>query len=96
MNQAYMGIKMGIPSLLRIIQNVDLALKALEMAYNANSAAVEGLANRNGHKRKEVGQGKRVSWGCEQTKGKGRKYKLTKNMFFHNYLWQLCLKKKGR
>ena len=44
--------KMRITSLVRIIQDVDLALKALEMVYHANSDAVEGIANRNGHIRK--------------------------------------------
>ena len=40
--------KMGTPSSERIIQNVDLALKALEILYRLNGAAVEGLADRNG------------------------------------------------
>ena len=48
---------MGTPSLERIIQYVDLALKALEIVYRANGAAVEGLADRNGHRRKVVGEG---------------------------------------
>ena len=39
--------KMGTPSSVRIIQDVDLALKALEIVYLANKAAVEGLTNRN-------------------------------------------------
>ena len=42
--------KMGTPSLARIIQDVDLALKALEIVYHANGAAVEGLADRTGHR----------------------------------------------
>ena len=33
--------KMETPSLARIIQDVDLALKALEIFYRANGAAVE-------------------------------------------------------
>ena len=41
--------KMGTPSSLRIIEDVDLALKALEIVYLANGASVEGLADRNGH-----------------------------------------------
>ena len=53
--------KMGTPSLVRIIQDVDLALKVLEIFYCANGAAVEGLADRNGHRRKVVGEGKSVS-----------------------------------
>ena len=39
--------KMGTPSSARIIQDVDLELKALEIVYLANGAAVEGLADRN-------------------------------------------------
>ena len=76
-----------------IIQDVDLALKALEIVYHANGAAVEGIANRNGHRRKEVGEGKHVIWGGARTRGKGRECKLTNKMFFYNDLWQLCLKK---
>ena len=52
---------MGTPSSARIIQDVDLALKALEIVYRANGAAVEGLDDRNGHRRKVVGEGKSVS-----------------------------------
>ena len=63
---------MGTPSSERIIQDVDLALKALEIVYRANRAAFEGLADRNGHTRKVVGEGKIVSWGGARTKGKGR------------------------
>ena len=44
--------KMGTPSSARIIENVDMALKALEIVYLANGAAVEGLADRNGHRKK--------------------------------------------
>ena len=54
---------MGIPSLARIIQDVYLALKALEMVYQAKSAAVEGLENRNGQRKKEVGEGKTCQLG---------------------------------
>ena len=63
--------KMGTPSSAQIIEDVDLALKALEMVYLENGAAVEGLANRNGHRRKVVGEGKSVSWGGARTKGEG-------------------------
>ena len=48
-------LNMGTPSLVRIIEYVDLALKALEIVYRANYAAVEGLADRNGHRKKELG-----------------------------------------
>ena len=78
--------KMGIPSSARIIQDVDLALKALEMVYLANCAAVEELADRNGHIRKVIGEGKSVSWGGARTKGKGRECELIKNMFLHSDL----------
>ena len=53
--------KMGTSSLARIIQDVNLALKALEVFNRANGAAVEGLADRNGHRRKMVGEVKSVS-----------------------------------
>ena len=48
---------MGTPSSARIIEDVDLALKALEIVYRANGASVEGLSDRNGHRRKVVGEG---------------------------------------
>ena len=64
--------KMGTPSSARIIQDVDLVLKALEIVYRANGAAVEGLADRNGHRRKVLGEGKSVSWGGARTKVKAR------------------------
>ena len=43
---------MGTPSLARIIEDVDLVLKALENFYLANGSAVEGLADSNGQRRK--------------------------------------------
>ena len=46
--------KMVSPSLERIIQDVELVLKALEVVYHANEDAVEGLADRNGHRRKVI------------------------------------------
>ena len=64
---------MVTPSLSRIIQDVDLALKALKIVYRANGAAVERMADRNGHRQKVLGEGKSVSWGGARTKGKGRK-----------------------
>ena len=87
---------MGTPSLARNIQDVDLALKALEIVDHANGAAVEGLADRNGHRRKVVGEVKSVRWGGARTKGKGRECELTKNMLLHSDLMKLCLKKNGR
>ena len=64
--------KMGTPSSARIIQDVDLALKALDIFYRANGDAVEGLEDRNEHIREVVGKGESVSWGSARTKGKGR------------------------
>ena len=46
--------KMGTPSSVRIIEDADLALKALEIVYRENGAAFEGLADRNGHRCKEA------------------------------------------
>ena len=48
--------KMGTPSSVRIIEDVDLALKSLEIVYRANGAAVEGLVDINGHRNKWVGK----------------------------------------
>ena len=64
--------KMGTHSSARNIQDVDLALKALEIVYHTNGAAVESLSGTNGQIRKEVGEGKSISWGGAQTKGEGR------------------------
>ena len=86
----------GKPSSVRIIQDVDLALKALEIVYRTNGDAFEGLADRNGNRRKEVGEGGSFSLGGAQTKGEVRECELTKNMFFHNDLLQLCLEKKRK
>ena len=86
--------KMGTLSPARIIQDVDLALKALEIVYHANGDTVEGMADRNGHRRKLVDEGKCVSWGSAWTKGKGRNCKLTKRMFLHSDMLKLCLKGK--
>ena len=58
---------MGTPSSGRIIKDVDLALKALEIVYLENGAAVEGIADINGHRSKEVGERKSVSWGGYHT-----------------------------
>ena len=87
---------MGIPSSVRIIKDVDLALKALEIVYRENGAAVEGIADKNGHRNKEVGKGKSVSWGDARTKGEGRECELTKNMLFHGHLLNLCHKNKRK
>ena len=73
--------KEGIPSSTRIIENVDRVLEALEIVFSTNSAAVEGLADINGHRRKEVDKGESVSWRGARTKVEGRKCKLTKFFF---------------
>ena len=86
--------KMGTHSLARIIQDVNWALKALEIVYGKNGAVVEGMDDRNGHIRKVLGEGESVSWGDAQNKGKGRECVLTKNVFLHSDLLKLCLKKK--
>ena len=88
-------MKMGTLSSARIVQDVDLALNALEIFYRANGGSVEVLADRNRHRRKVVGEEKSVSWGGARTKGKGRECGLTKKMFFHSDLLKLCLKKNG-
>ena len=62
---------MVTPSSARIIQDVDMALKALEIVYRTNGAAFEGRADRNGHRQKVLGEGKSVCWGGARTKGKG-------------------------
>ena len=87
---------MGTPSSARIIQDVDLALKTLEIVYRSNGAAVEGLADRSGHRRNLVGKGKRVSCGGARTKGEGCECELTKKMFFHSNLLKLCHMKRRK
>ena len=85
--------KMGKPSTARIILDLDLALKALEIVYRINGAAVEGPSDRNGHTRKLLGEGESLSWGGAQTKVKGRKCELTKHMVLYSDILKLCLKK---
>ena len=87
---------MGTPCSARIIQDVDLALKALEIVYLENGAAFEGIADRNGHRRKVAGKGKSVRCGGARTKDEGRKCELTKNMFFHSDLLKLCHMKRRK
>ena len=81
---------MGTPSSARIIQDVDLALKALEIVYRKNGAAVEGLADISGQRRKLVGKGESVSSGGARTKGEGCECKLNKKLFFHSDLLKFC------
>ena len=87
---------MGTPSSARIIQDVDLALKALEIVYRANGAAVERFVERGGHRRKLVGKGESVRCGGAWTKVEGRDCKLAKNMFFHSDLLKLCHMKRQK
>ena len=47
-------------------------MKALEIFYRTNGAAVEGFDDRNGHRQKVVGEGKSVSWVGARKKGKGK------------------------
>ena len=84
---------MGTPYLARTIQDVDIALKALEIVYRENGDVVEGMSDMNGHRRKVVGEGKSVSWGSARTKGKGRECKITKKMFLHSDILNLCINK---
>ena len=44
-----------------IIQDIDLALKALEIVYHANGAILEGIADSNGHINKLAVEGESVS-----------------------------------
>ena len=43
-----------------------------------------------------VGEGGSGSWGGARTKGEVHECELTKNMFFHSDLLQMCLKKKRK
>ena len=67
--ESFMGFKIGTPSSARIIQDVDLALKALEIVYLENGDAIEGLADRNGHRSKLVGKGKSFRWSDVEVHG---------------------------
>ena len=60
---------MGTPCLAKIIQDIDLELKALEIVYRENGAAVEGITDRNGHRNKVVGKGKSVRWSYVEVHG---------------------------
>ena len=88
--------KIGTPSSKSIIKDIYLELKALEIVHCAYGAAVEGVADSNGHRQKVVGEGKSVSWGGAWNKGKGHECELTKNMFLHSDLLNFCLKKNVR
>ena len=79
---------MVTPSSVRIIKDVDLALKALEIVHLTNGGAVEGLADRNVHRRKVSG-GKVVGPKVRGTSAKSPKICSCTVIFF-----KLCLKKK--
>ena len=64
--------------------------------YRENGAAVEGLADRNGHMRKVVGKGKSARCVGARTKGEGRECELTKNILYHSDLLKLCLMKRQK
>ena len=53
--------KMGTPSSVSIVEDENMELKALGIVYRKNGAEVEGLADRNGHRCKEVEEGESVS-----------------------------------
>ena len=86
-------LKIGTPSSAKIIQDVDLALKALDIVYCENGATVEGLADRNGHIWKVVGKWKSVRCGGARTEGEVRECELAKKMLFHSDLLKFCLMK---
>ena len=84
---------MGTTSSARVIQDVYLAMKSLEIVYRANGAAFEGLADRNEQRQKFVGEGKSISWRGASTNGNKSEYELTKKMLFHCDILKLCLNK---
>ena len=51
------------PSSARVIEDVYIALEALDIVFRANFAGVEDIVDRNWHRSKEIGEGKSVSWG---------------------------------
>ena len=63
--------------------------------HQANDTAVEGLADRNRHRKKEVGKGESVSSGGARIKGEGRECEITIKTFFHSDLLKLCHMKNG-
>ena len=87
---------MGTPFSKRIIQDVDLALKALGIVYRENGAAVEGLTDGSAHRMKLVGKGKSLRCGGSRTKGEVRECKIDKKMFFHSDMLKLCHMKRRK
>ena len=53
----------------RIIEDVDRSLEAFLIVLSAKGSAVEGTVNINGHRRKEVCEGRSFILGGARTKG---------------------------
>ena len=64
--------------------------------YRENGGAVEGLADRTGHRRKLVGKGKSIRCRGARNKGEGRECELAKKMLYHRDLLKLCLMKRQK
>ena len=77
---------MGAHSSSRIIEDVNLAFKTLEILFRKNEAAFEGVVDNNGIIQKVVDEGTSVSWGGAQTKVEVHKRELTNKMFLHSDL----------
>ena len=77
-NESYMGIENGNPFFGANYRICGSGVEGVGNFLPGNGATVEGLADRNGHRRKVVGEGKSVSWGGARTKGKGCECELTK------------------
>ena len=89
----YMGIENGNPFFGKDYPRCQSGIEGVGNCLPVNGSTVEVLADRNGHRRKVVGEGKSVSWGGARTKGKGSEFELTKKMFLHSDMLKLCLKK---
>ena len=90
----YMELENGNPFFGANYRRCGSGVEGIGNVLPGKWGSVEGLADRNGHRRLVVGEGKSVSWGGARFKGKGRECELTKKMFFHSDLLKLCLKKK--
>ena len=62
---------MGTLSSARIIEDIDLGLKSLEIVFRVNGSGVEGISYRNGNRQKVVGEGKIDSWEVHKPKVRG-------------------------
>ena len=72
---------MGTPYLVMIIQDVDLAFKALEIVYRTNGGELEGLADSNEHRRKVLGEGGVSVWEVHGPKVRGMSAKSPKRCY---------------